>query len=197
VQLPCGCSDTSDPLPQSSVLSDPQALISQASVCVHRGQESTLLLKRLWRTTAKDPTPVKSCLFPGGKHPDAICFCQGHTSSVLLMRGFLLMSQLPLQRAATPCTEKPSPDRQTYIPAVPRGPWSWSRKQRSSSPCACGTMMRLWLLAGDCPDAAGRAKVRGEGRGVEKAGALAGSMEAGWRLPLMSLALVHPGKEES
>lgn len=81
MQLPCGCSDTSDPLPQSSVLSDPQALISQASVCVHRGQESTLLLKRLWRTTAKDPTPVKSCLFPGGKHPDAICFCQGHTSS--------------------------------------------------------------------------------------------------------------------
>lgn len=93
----------------------------------------------------------------------------------LPMRGFLLMSQLPLQRAATQYTEKPSPDGQMYLPAVPRGPWSWSRKQRSSSPLACGTMMKLWLLAGDCPDAAGRAKVREEGRRVERAGALAGS----------------------
>lgn len=36
-------------------------------------------------------------------------------------------------------------------------------------------MMRLLLLAGDCPDAAGRAKVREEGRRVERAGTLAGS----------------------
>lgn len=53
--------------------------------------------------------------------------------------------------------------------------------------------MRLLLLAGDCPDAAGRAKVREEGRRVEKAGTLAGS---DLRLSLMSLALVYPGKEE-
>lgn len=36
-------------------------------------------------------------------------------------------------------------------------------------------MMRPLLLAGDCPDAAGRAKVREEGRRVERAGTLAGS----------------------
>ena len=36
-------------------------------------------------------------------------------------------------------------------------------------------MMKLLLLAGDCPDAAGRAKVREEGRRVGKAATLAGS----------------------
>lgn len=54
-------------------------------------------------------------------------------------------------------------------------------------------MMRLLLLPGDCPDAAGRAKVREEGRRVEKAGTLVGS---DLRLSLMSLALVYSGKEE-
>lgn len=40
----------------------------------------------------------------------------------LPVTGFLLMSQLLLQTAATQSTEKPSLDRQTYVPTVPRGP---------------------------------------------------------------------------
>lgn len=54
--------------------------------------------------------------------------------------------------------------------------------------------MRLLRLAGDCPDAAGRAKVREEGRRVEKAGTWLEASEAGW-LGLWHLHI--EGKEEN
>lgn len=65
----------------------PKDLTSQANVRVHRGQEGTLLLKSLWKTAAQDPTPVKNCLSPGGKHPGAFGFCQGHTSNGAAQEG--------------------------------------------------------------------------------------------------------------